>query len=260
MPLSTFIQAKKAEIESLKKRQQEGNFPAPLEIIRPSFAAALQGEEISIIAEYKRASPSLGEINMHATPKAMATAYAKGGAKCISVLTEEMYFKGHKEFLSQAHHSVPSMPLLRKDFIFHPLQVLETAATPASALLLMVSLTQQQEEIKNLYELTVSLGLEAVVEVFNEEELRIARSIGARLIQVNARNLATMDITLDGPLQLAAKERSKKTNEIWICASGMHSAQNLHAAKEVGYDAVLVGTALMQAQDPEKALRELANY
>ena len=151
MNLQRFIDAKREELANLRRQ-----LPPALPVSsRPDFLAALRGEKtdsspLRVVAEFKRSSPSAGVINATRTPEEAAQAYASGGASCMSVLTEEKYFRGCTEDLFRAHAVAPALPLLRKDFIFHELQVRQTAATPASALLLIVALTPDAAQLRDL--------------------------------------------------------------------------------------------------------------
>lgn len=248
MNLERFKIAKASEIARLRMQPP----PMPLTIQRSRFLAPRgEGERIRVIAEYKRASPSRGSICEDLTPEQVAEAYTRGGASAISVLSEEAYFKGHLDFLRRMAERT-ALPLLRKDFIFDEAQVRETAATPASALLLIVALTPEAGQVRGLRELAESFGMTAVVEVFDERELDIARASGASVIQVNNRNLETLAVDASVTRRLAGR---KLAGELWIAASGYGTRGQLDAL--AGYDAALVGTALMASGDPCGALREL---
>lgn len=240
MNLQRFIDAKQGELEMLRREM-----PAPLALARPDFRAALMapppaGEPLRVIAEFKRSSPSAGVINDKLNPADVARQYAAAGATCMSVLTEERYFTGHVRDL---HAAAPAgLPLLRKDFIFDELQVRQTFATPASAMLLIVALTPDVAKLRALRELAETQGIHAVVEVFTERELDMARESGARIIQVNARNLETFKTDREEGLKLAALRRD---GECWIAASAMSARPHLEDARRAGYNAALIGTALM---------------
>ena len=190
MLLEKFKTAKQPEIQALRQLEYINMLPLPLRIERPSFLNALcapNGNRPHVIAEFKRASPSRGDILMDFPPEEAAKQYAEAGASCLSVLTEETYFKGTLGYLKRM--SAPGLPLLRKDFIFDRLQVAATAATPASALLLIVRLTPDAALLRSLREQAEAHGIDAVVEIFDEADLALARESGARIIQVNARDL-----------------------------------------------------------------------
>lgn len=251
MNLDRFIQAKQGELAALRE-----NMPAPLEVRRPDFRAALmappQGRPLHVIAEFKRSSPSAGVINDSLSPADVARQYAAGGATCMSVLTEERYFTGSTADLFAA--APAGLPLLRKDFIFDELQVRQTFATPASALLLIVALTPDVRQLRALRELAESRGIHAVVEVFTEEELELARESGARIIQVNARNLESFRTDRLEALRFATLRRE---GEYWIAASAMSAREHLRDAARVGYQAALIGTALMEGTSPQAKLSEI---
>lgn len=245
MNLQRFIDAKQAELAALRREM-----PAPRVGVRPDFLQALMapppaGEPLRVIAEFKRSSPSAGVINDRLDPADVARQYAAGGATCMSVLTEEQYFTGHVRDL---HAAAPAgIPLLRKDFIFDELQVRQTFATPASAMLLIVALTPDVARLRALRELAETQGIHAVVEVFTERELEMARESGARIIQVNARNLETFKTDRVEGLKLAAH---RLPQECWIAASAMQTRAHLDDAAAAGYNAALIGTALMTGDSP----------
>jgi indole-3-glycerol phosphate synthase len=230
--------------------------PPPKAGPRPGLAAALSAgaarRGIAVIAEYKRASPSLGDIDLETSPEAAAEAF--GEAEAMSVLTEERYFKGELGFLERV--GAFKGPVLRKDFVFHPLQVRATAATRASAVLLMVRLAPDPALLSDLAALAAELGLEAVVEVFGPRELEIARKAKARIIQVNSRDLGDLSLDPRRALALIEKERPE-LGEAWIAASGLKTPEDLRRAALLGYHGALVGTALSGAPDKRAALSAL---
>ncbi len=252
--LESFRRAKQAEIDALLELERQGRLPAPWTGERPSFARALQGAGLSVIAEYKRASPSKGVINATLEPEDVAAAYAAGGAAALSVLTEADHFQGDLDFLRRM--AAPGLPLLRKDFTLHPLQVLQTAATPASALLLIVRMLEPGL-LQDLLLRAQRAGLDAVVEVFDFEDLRLAQGLhveGTRIIQVNNRDLDTLRTDLAVSEALI---RHRREGEVWISASGISTARDMHHMEALGFDAALIGTFLMQTQAPGPALAEL---
>jgi len=247
MSLDRFRQAKMPEVERLRLQPPTTVFQRS----RPAFLPARKEGGLSIIAEYKRSSPSRGVINEGISPAEIARLYTEGGAQAISVLTEEKYFGGKLAFLQEiASHT--TLPLLRKDFLFDELQVRETATTPASALLLIVALTPDVNQLRALRQLAESFGIEAVVEIFNEAELDLARASGARIIQVNNRNLETLEMDMTTTVRLISQ---RLPTERWIAASGIDSRDDL--ARLTGYDAALVGSSLMASKDPKQALKRL---
>ena len=252
MNLQRFITAKQEELAQLRQFM-----PAALNITRPSFYQCLmtppaEGIVQHVIAEYKRASPSAGDININLNAADVARQYAAAGASCMSVLTEEKYFKGS---IGDLHPAAPAgIPLLRKDFIFDALQVQQTFSSPASALLLIVALTPDVQQLRDLREQAESQGIDAVVEIFTEAELERARESGARIIQVNARNLEDFSTNREKGLQLAAQ---RQEGECWIAASAMSQYSHLVDSRQANYQAALVGTALMTGSNPKQNLQQL---
>lgn len=271
--LERFRRAKQAEIEELERNAAESLTVWPMP--RPSFRLALEkgkGGPLAVVAEYKRASPSRGVICESLEPEEAARQYVENGASAISVLTEEQYFHGRLSYLARIaamleqqketargngeNVSGSSVPLLRKDFLFHPAQVAATLATPASALLLIVRLTPDARLLRDLREQAERGGAEAVVEVFDKEDLCIARESGARIIQVNARDLETFNVDRTACLRFIG-EITPERGELWIAASGMACRADLESAAAAGYHAVLVGSALMEQGTPGASLRRM---
>lgn len=264
--LERFVTAKEkeiAELEALMRASSsfaEGGPLCPWPGERPSFRTALSraqaGAPLAVIAEFKKASPSRGVICEELEPEEAVRQYAENGASAVSILTEQTYFHGDMKYLAQASAAAPQMAVLRKDFIFHPAQVAATLATPASALLLIVRLTPDAGMLRALREQAEAGGAEAVVEVFDAADLRIARESGASIIQVNARDLATFDVDREACLRLI-REFPPREGELWIAASGMSCRKDLAAAAGAGYHAALVGSALMEEGTPGASLRRL---
>jgi indole-3-glycerol phosphate synthase len=250
--LERFRQAKQAEIQALQRMAAAGTLPQPLPISRPSLRQALLDRGPgAVIAEYKRASPSRGVINAAWSPAAAARGYAWGGAAALSVLTEETYFHGRLEYLEVMATS--GLPLLRKDFLLDPLQVRQTAATSASALLLIVRMLTLPE-LETMLAACSELGLEAVLEVFDETDLIKAKTVRADMIQVNNRDLDTLGTDLRISLSLIGR---KAANEAWISASGLNTARDMQRMCDAGFDGLLIGSRLMQESDPGLALSRL---
>ncbi len=251
--LEKFRLAKEAEVRELLRLRDAGHVHTPWGHPRPGFGAALTRTGSSgIIAEYKRASPSKGDINLGVTPAEACGGYARAGACALSILTESLYFKGDLSFLTEVVNL--GLPLLRKDFIIHPLQVEATTATPASAILLIVRMFEDLSELATLHALCLTYGLEPVVEVFDERDLDRAKEIGSTIIQVNNRDLDTLTTDLNRCLDLV---RRKEDGEIWIGASGIATFEQVRELKAAGLDALLIGTALMQHGDPGQGLARL---
>lgn len=250
--LEKFRAAKAAEVEALLALDKADKLPEPYAGERPDFLRALwESGPGAIIAEYKRASPSRGDIELGVSPEQAALAYKQAGAAALSVLTEETYFKGHIDFLERIRPV--GLPMLRKDFILHPLQVIATAATPASAVLLIARMLEE-DELDEMIDLAQVLGLAAVVEVFDEDDLAKALACEPEIIQVNNRDLDTLTTDLGVSLGLIEE---KDEDQIWISASGIKTPEDVARLVDAGYDALLVGTSLMSGGDPGAALRKL---
>ena len=257
--LERFIEAKREEIAALERTSDE--VLRPWTEARPSFFRALKaGTPPSVVAEYKRASPSRGVICETLEPEDVALQYARAGARAVSVLTEETYFHGSCDYLFRMARAMKEagtvVPMLRKDFIFHPLQVAATLATPASALLLIVRLTPDARVLRDLREAAEAGGLDAVVEVFDEHDVALARESGARIIQVNARDLASLRVDRHACLSLLERCRPAP-GELWVAASGMSRRSDIDDAVRGGFHAVLMGSALMEGARPGETLRGL---
>lgn len=265
MRLERFRAAKAEELAALRRAAERGALPPPWEGPRPDFAAALRrkvpGAPLAVIAEYKRASPSAGSICEALEVEDVARQYAGAGAAALSILTEAAWFHGQMDFLARAARALEAVPgerapLLRKDFLLDRLQVEATAATPASALLLIVRLTPDARVLRDLREAAEARGMAAVVEVFDRADLALARASGARVIQVNARDLDTLEVDREAALALI-RACPPEPDELWIAASGMHSPAHLAGAARAGYHAALVGTALMAGGRPGAALARM---
>lgn len=226
---------------------------APRRGARSGFGAALQSAgRPAVIAEFKRASPSRGPIAVEADPAKVATAYARGGAAAISVLTESQWFGGSLEDL-RAVRMVCDRPILRKDFLFDEYDLQVSAAAGADAVLLIAA-AFETPRLADLVACATQLGVDALVEAHDQRDLESAEAAGARLIGINSRNLGTLEVNVAGALRLLGQLRS---NAVKILESGLRSRADLAAAGDAGADAVLIGEHLMRSGNPEAALREL---
>jgi indole-3-glycerol phosphate synthase len=215
-------------------------------------AALTAADPPALIAEVKRASPSVGVIAEDVNPSVLARGYEAGGAAAISVLTEARHFQGSLADLQAVRSSV-SIPVLRKDFLIHPSQVIEARASGADAVLLIVAaLTDAQ--LRALLEAARDVGLATLVETHSDEDLRRAVESDARIIGVNARDLETFDMDVQGALERIGRIPDDR---ISVLESGISTRANVDAALEAGASAILVGEALMRADDPARAVRKL---
>jgi indole-3-glycerol phosphate synthase len=228
------------------------------------FIAALRAiDEVALIAEVKRASPSKGLLRHRLDPLNLATIYAHNGASAVSVLTDVKYFQGKLTYLSQirAHltlsleRTVP-LPLLRKDFIFDPYQVYEARAAGADALLLIAAVLKDTE-LASLLQLTQSLGMTALVEVHNRTELDRVLPLKPRLIGVNNRDLRDFSVDLNTCIDL---RQHVPTEICFVAESGIRTGADVTRLAREGIDAVLVGEALVKSKDVGRKVRELVKY
>lgn len=241
------VAAREAVVSLSEVKEQAKRAPKPLDVM-----TALRAPGIGVIAEVKRASPSRGELASIADPAKLARAYEDGGARVISVLTEQRRFHGSLDDLDSVRAAV-SIPVLRKDFIIWPYQIHEARAHGADMLLLIVA-ALEQPALESLLERTESLGMTALVEVHTEEEADRALQAGASVIGVNARDLKTLEVDRDCFARIAPGLPSKV---IRIAESGVRGTADLLAYAGAGADAVLVGEGLVTSGDPRSAVADL---
>ena len=217
------------------------------------FKDALSREGVNIIAEFKRASPSLGDIDVAADPVAKAKIYEAGGAAAMSVLCDAARFKGSVEDLRRVAASGAKIPLLAKDFISEKERLREVKAAGASAALLIVRYLDD-EKLSELLAEARALGLDALVETHSEEEIKRAVAVGADIIGVNCRDLSnfTVDVSISERLLKAIPDGIVKVAE-----SGIKTSADIARLRAAGANAFLIGTALMKSQDPLNELRRL---
>lgn len=219
---------------------------------RRDFRAALTAKSPAIIAEVKKASPSRGVLAADFDPRRTASAYERGGAAAVSVLTDREFFQGGLADLEAARAAI-SLPVIRKDFTIAESQIVEAAAHGADAILLIAAILTGRE-IREFRERAKGLGLAALVEVHNRRELDTAVAAGADLIGVNNRDLTTFHVTLETSLELAAH---MPAGAVLVSESGIHGPEDIARLRAAGYSAFLVGEHLMKSGDPEGALRRL---
>jgi len=222
--------------------------------VRPArdVAACLSDDDVAVIAEVKRASPSRGQLAEIADPAALAVEYEAGGAHCISVLTEQRRFGGSLADLAAVRAAV-DIPVLRKDFIVTSYQLWEAKAYGADMILLIVA-ALDQPALESLVERTHSLGLTALVEVHDEEEIDRAVDAGARVVGVNARDLRTLEV--DRTVFARVADRIPDPC-VKVAESGVREPRDLITYAEQGADAVLVGEHLVTGKDPRTAVHDL---
>ncbi len=202
-----------------------------------------------VIAEIKKASPSKGVIREHFVPAELARSYEKGGAACLSVLTDVDFFQGADAYLQEARAAV-SLPVIRKDFLVDEYHIYEARALGADCVLLIVA-ALEPAKLKELNSLAQEIGLDVLVEVHDEKELDIALELPNKLIGINNRNLHTFDVTLETTYKLLDKIGSER---IVVTESGILAPADVQAMRQKNVHAFLVGEAFMRAEDPGVAL------
>jgi indole-3-glycerol phosphate synthase len=253
-------------VSSKQKRVAQAQKLVPLEQMRAMAAEAREGarphalltglsddSKINIIAEFKRRSPSKGEIRRAADAVITAEIYESAGAAAVSVLTEEDYFGGSLDDLRAVRKTI-SLPILRKDFVFDEYQVYESAAAGADAVLLIVAALEYEALFGLLRIAEDELGMDALVEVHTAEEMKRAAACGARIIGVNNRDLQTFTVSLETSVELAPMAPNAS---VLISESGIGSQWDIHRLRSAGYRAFLIGETLMRADDPGALLRSI---
>lgn len=246
-----YITVKKSKEElpiSMIWRKLEQNAPE----LRP-FKSRLTEDGIRLIAEVKKASPSKGLLCPDFNPETLAVCYERAGVSAISVLTEEKYFLGAINYLSLVKKVTAHTPVLRKDFIIDPYQLAEARLYGADAVLLIVAaLTPRM--LSKLYQETVNLGMAALVEVHNRDELERALAAGAEIIGINNRNLQTFEVKLETSLKLVAEIPKGR---VVVSESGISSSNEVMQLKNAGVDAILVGESLVTSVNPANQIKNL---
>ena len=251
MILDKIIETKKEEVTQLKKETTETQLKKLIAGLEPcrDFRKALTSSDCSIIAEVKCASPSRGRLVDDFNPLRMAQTYEQNGAAAISVLTDEKYFSGHKDYLTQIRQTV-KLPLLRKDFIVDPLQIYETRAIGADAILLIVRTLG--ERLADFISLSREVGLSQLVEVHSQEELDLALAAGAEIIGINNRDLDTFVTDIDTSRRLRTRIPADK---IVVAESGIRERKDIESLMQAGIHAFLIGEHLVIAPDMGSKLR-----
>lgn len=256
--LSRIVETKRAAVEVAKKTNPYEAISQAAAAIRHSstphaLTQALRNDQINVIAEFKRRSPSKGVIRADISPQTMARLYGSGGAAAISVLTEEDFFAGSLDDL-RAIRAAVSLPVLRKDFLIDDYQVYESAAVGADALLLIVALLSDHSLNRMRRIAEEELGMDALVEVHTKTEMERATRSGAKFIGVNNRDLQTFAVSVDTSVELLSH---KPAEGILISESGFSSGADLRRLHALGYNGFLIGESLMLAERPDEMLRQL---
>jgi len=217
-----------------------------------ALRAKIAASQAAVIAEVKKASPSKGVIREHFVPAEIAASYAAHGAACLSVLTDQRFFQGHADYLRQARAAC-TLPVLRKDFMIDPYQVLEARAMGADCILLIAACLSDGQ-MAELEACASELGLDVLVEVHDGDELDRALQLKTPLVGINNRNLRTFEVTLDTTLGLLPRVPAGR---LLVTESGILGRADVQRMRDANVHAFLVGEAFMRAADPGVALAEL---
>jgi indole-3-glycerol phosphate synthase len=250
--LDSIIAEKKEEVRRLRLQKPGGSGRTSPK--RPFHETLAGSKKLAVVAEVKKASPSKGVIAASFDPVAVAQTYEKGGAACISVLTDEKFFQGSLDYLRRSREKV-GLPVLRKDFIIDPLQVFETAAADADAMLLIAA-ALGASQMQELYAASLELSLDPLIEVHTMKEVEAVFRLSPepRLIGVNNRNLATFETDIETTLRII-KELPRGVTV--ISESGIATREQAQSLFKAGVKGVLVGESLMRAEDPGALIKEL---
>jgi indole-3-glycerol phosphate synthase len=256
--LQRIVEVKRREVPAARARRSEAALRELAELQTPprGFANALRAridaDEAAVIAEVKKASPSKGVIREHFVPADIAFSYARHGAACLSVLTDALFFQGHADYLRQARAACP-LPVLRKDFMIDPYQVLEARAIGADCILLIAACLSDAQ-MAELEACAFEQGLDVLVEVHDGEELDRALRLNTPLVGINNRNLRSFEVTLDTTLGLLPRVPADR---LLVTESGILGRADVQRMRSADVHAFLVGEAFMRADDPGVALAEL---
>ncbi len=256
--LTKIVEKKRASLELAMKKKPLPELLNSLKSVHTliktrSFYNALdRSDRLNLIGEIKKSSPSKGVLREEFDPVEIGMDYEANAAAAISVLTEEHHFQGSLEHLRNVRACV-SRPILRKDFLFDPYQIYEAAEAGADAVLLIVAILEPKT-LSSLLEIIHEQELDALVEVHNPEELRIALDCGATIVGVNNRDLTTFKVDLQTSLHLAPHVPD---SIILVSESGINTSDDIRMLRDAGYDAFLIGELFMKAEHPGRALREL---
>jgi indole-3-glycerol phosphate synthase len=256
--LQRIVAVKRDEVAQARRRCGLAELQAQAAAASPArgFAAALRARveagHPAVIAEVKKASPSKGVLREHFVPADIARSYESGGAACLSVLTDERFFQGCAAYLQQARESC-SLPVLRKDFLIDPYQVVEARAMGADCVLLIAACLDDGL-MSELEACATEQGLDVLVEVHDGEELERALRLRTPLIGVNNRNLRTFEVSLDTTIGLLPRVPGDR---LLVTESGILARADVQRMRSADVHAFLVGEAFMRAPDPGQALRDL---
>ncbi|HHT99732.1 indole-3-glycerol phosphate synthase TrpC [Xiashengella succiniciproducens] len=250
--LDKIVAHKRKEVEERAERVplKQLEYYRHYDISRPSFSKAIRESDTGIIAEFKRRSPSKGDINPGAVAAKVAPGYENAGAACMSVLTDSEFFGGNNDDLTSARDAC-SLPIIRKEFIIDPYQIYEARAIGASAILLIGAILDRRQTL-DLATLANSLGLEVLFEIHEEKELDLLNSF-IQLVGINNRNLKTFEVDIDQSMRLAARLPKEM---LAVAESGISSPDEYIALREAGFKGFLMGEYFMKHSDPAAVCRD----
>ena len=245
------ITERSLRVDLVELRRQAEEADTPRGFINAMRQRISQGEA-AVIAEIKKASPSKGVIRESFDPPAIAQSYQQGGAACLSVLTDRVYFQGHEDYLMAAREAC-HLPVIRKDFIVDPYQVYEARCINADCILLIAAALSDRK-LEELNTLAIELGMDVLIEVHNREELERVLPLNAPLIGINNRNLRTFETSLQTSIDLLP---IVPKDTLLVTESGIHTQADVALMRENQIHAFLVGEAFMRADNPGDELKHL---
>lgn len=248
--LETIVEQKKSEIRLL--RAQRSHFEGRSDAKRPFIQALRLPQQLAVIAEVKKASPSRGVICQNFVPATIAQRYFEGGAQAISVLTDERFFQGNVAYVQQVRQAVP-LPVLRKEFIIDSLQIEQSASINADAILLIAAILSDNQ-LQELHAAAAELEVDVLIEIHTAHELERVMRVEPSLVGINNRDLATFSTSLTTTVELM---RLVPNNVAAVSESGIFSVDDASVVHRAGASAVLVGESLMRHPDPKVLIKEL---
>ena len=259
--LDTIIATKFEEIQEAQKiksldqlKDEVKSASQPRGFVK-AIETQLSKNKAAVIAEIKKASPSKGVIRENFNPKEIAMSYEKGGATCLSVLTDQKYFQGHSSYLKEARAAC-NLPVLRKDFMVDPYQIYEARAMGADCILLIVA-ALPLDLMQELEEITHDLGMNVLVEVHNREELNLALQLKTKLLGINNRNLKTFDVSLQTTFDLI---KNIGPDKMIVTESGIFTSSDVKLMQDHHVNTFLIGEAFMRESDPGQSLKTLFQF
>ena len=252
--LDTILRHKSDEVSSRMSKKNFDTVQSAANDASPTrgFLDSLRQQKPAIIAEIKKASPSKGVIREDFDPATIAQSYQRGGAACLSVLTDEKYFQGHDEYLIAAR-KMTTLPVLRKDFVIHPYQIYEARSLGADCILLIVS-ALDNTQLHEFHAIAMEIGMDALVEVHDAGELNRALSLDASLIGINNRNLSTFETTIDTTISMM---NSIPPGTTLVTESGIKDSDDVKRLQAAGVNSFLIGETFMREKDPGTALKRI---